>query len=71
MKYNFVIENIAVKPIKFKGFTVPSGWTCNGFMALYHKTRNGEFVYNWYDYNNLLSMFGNTILNYIKDKVVY
>lgn len=25
MKYNFVIENIAVKPIKFKGFTVPSG----------------------------------------------
>lgn len=85
MKYNFVIENIAVKPIKFKGFTVPSGgavlmckgnyfftsgWTCNGFMALYHKSRNGEFIYNWYDYDHLISMFGNAILNYIKEKDV-
>lgn len=86
MKYNFVIENIAVKPIKFKGFTVPSGgavlmckgnyfftsgWTCNGFMALYHKNKAGEYVYNWYDYDRLISMFGNTILSYIKDKEVY
>lgn len=85
-KYNFVIENIAVKSIKFKGFTAPSGgavlvckgnyfftsgWTCNGFMALYHKNRNKEFVYNWYDYDHLISMFGNAILNYIKEKDVY
>lgn len=25
MKYSFVIENITVKPIKSKGFTVPNG----------------------------------------------
>lgn len=86
MKYNFVIENIAVKPIKFKDFTVPSGgavlvckgnyfftsgWTCNGFIALYHKDRKGEFVYNWYDYDRLISMFDNAVLNYIKNKEVY
>ena len=86
MKYKFVIENIAVKPIKFKGFTVPnggavlvykgnyfftSGWTCNGFIVLYHKNKAGEYIYNWYDYDRLISMFGNTVLSYIKDKEVY
>lgn len=86
MKCNFVIENIAVKPIKFKGFTVPnggavlvckgnyfftSGWTCNDFIALYHKNKTDEYVYNWYDYDHLISMFGNTVLSYIKNKEVY
>lgn len=86
MRDNFVIKNIAVKPVKFKGFTVPSGgavlvckgnyfftsgWACNGFMALYHKNKAGEYVYNWYDYDRLISMFGNTILSYIKDKEMY
>lgn len=48
MKCKFVIENIAVKPIKFKGFTVPTGGAvlvCKGnyflqvaglVMALWH-----------------------------------
>lgn len=86
MKCNFVIENITVKSIKFKDFTVPSGgavlvckgnyfftsgWTCNGFIALYHKNKAGEYIYNWYDYDRLISMFGNTVLSYIKDKEVY
>lgn len=60
MRDNFVIENIAVKPIKFKGFTVPSGgavlvckgnyfftsgWICNGFMALCEEVNNDNDIY--------------------------